>query len=133
MLGEPWSGGCTIIAGGECRIWFNNYQIYSFRYGELDKAVMKLIHVLEKLRTFPVPLWSRVCCESLIGRAIYYREFPAKILDIECKQGCVLIAAENMMRNFMPEPWAHEEETPDSELKVDLLSPQIHWFREESD
>jgi hypothetical protein len=130
LLGEPGRADCTIIAGGECRIWFNDYQIYSFRYVELYKAVLKLIQVLDRLRSFPVPLHSRHYCESLIGRPIYYREFPAKILDFDGEQGTVLITAENVVRNFMPEPWADEEETPESELKVDLLSPKIWWFRQ---
>lgn len=133
LLGDPRRADCKIIAGGECRIWLNDYQIYSFRYMELNKAVMRLVQVLDRLRNFPVPLTSRKSCESLVGRLIYYREFPAKILDIVGEQGVVLIAAENLASNFMPEPWAHEEEAADSEVKVDLLSPQIHWFREEPD
>ena len=133
LLGQPGSTECSIIAGGECRIFFNDYQIYSYRYINLDKAVLKLVQVLDRLRNFPAPLTGRRSCEALVGRLVYYREFPAKILDMDGKQGSVLIAAENVVRNFMPEPWAHEEETPDSELKIDLLSPQIYWFREELD
>jgi hypothetical protein len=133
LLGDPTRDNCTIIAGGECRIWFNDYQIYSFRYTELNKAIVKLLQVVDKLLHFPVPLTSRKACESLVGRLIYYREFPAKILDIDGELGLIVIAVVNDVRTFTPEPWAHEADTAGSGLKVDLLSGQIHWFRDEPD
>ena len=130
LLGEPGSTDCSIIAGSECRIWFNDYQVYSFRYVELYKAVLKVVQVLDRLRSFPVPLHNRHCCEALVGRPVYYREFPATILDFDGQQGTVLVAADNVTRTFLTEPWAEQEETPESELRVDLLSPKIWWFRQ---
>jgi hypothetical protein len=133
LVGEPGETECRIIAGGECRIFFNDCQVYAYRYVDLEKAILKLVQVLDQLRNFPTPLTGRGSFEALVGRLVYYREFPAKILHIDGEQGSVLIAAENVVRNFMPEPWAHEQETPESELKVDLLSPHIYWVREQPD
>lgn len=120
----------AIRAGGEVKIFFSDYQVYRYEFRETLSAVMRLVQVLDSLRSFPVPIWSRERIEThLLNRAVYYREFPALVTDFDGTRGDVLLVADNSEKLFIKEPWFEPEVKGFKVLREDLLSPYIHWHR----
>lgn len=132
----PGNGAQRIEAGGRVRICSDDYQIYNFRFTNLNSALFKVVQVLDSIKEFPVPLRNRKDCEDLISRPVYWREFPAIITDFDGAQGRVRVTADNPEKRFLHEPWEKEYlEQRDvgngfGDLWEDILSARIHWFRD---
>jgi hypothetical protein len=126
----------AISLNGECRIFFNENQVYRFKYIDMGVAITKLPAVLERLRRFPVPLSSRENIErEFTNRPVYYREMEAIVTEFDGKQGRVKLMPDNLWGRFEAEPWLADTSSPkDHEgeewVWEDILSPHIWWHRE---
>lgn len=116
---------------GTVKIFSDDYQVYGFKFTTFEGAISKLAKVRELLDRFPVSLGGRADCEILVGRKVYWREFPAIISDFDGERGRVRLTADNTEKCFVVAPWERDEK-PDHFAMVweDLLSPKIYWFRE---
>jgi len=125
-----------IEAGGECRIFFNDYQVYRIRYMDITVAIAKLPDVLQRLRQFPIRLSSREHIESgFTNRPVYYREMEAIVTDFDGTQGSVKLIPDLLWGKFVAEPWLvdaspRKEHDGHDWVLEDILSPRIWWFRE---
>ena len=65
---------------------------------------------------------------GIVGRKIYYLNYPAIITSLIKPQGCVMI-------NPDPAPWPKipwlQDDESSASLKVSILSPHIWWWRNE--
>ena len=125
----------AISLNGECRIFFNENQVYRFKYIDMGVAITKLPAVLERLRRFPVPLSSREHIErEFTNRPVYYREMEAIVTQFDGQQGRVKLIPDNLWGKFEVEPWLADTSSPkDHEgeewVLEDILSTHIWWHR----
>lgn len=116
---------------GSVRISVDDYQVYGFVFSNLAAALRRLEQVRERLDSLPVDIKGRAECELLVGRKVYWREFPAIISDFDGERGTVRLTADNEDKKFVVAPWEHDESPKHfSMVSEDLFSPKIHWFRD---
>jgi hypothetical protein len=129
------------LSGDEIRksvigsIFSDGKKVYEFFSREPDIALLRAYHLLQKLQSHESNWLSLDGRYALVGRKIYYHDQPATINAFIEDQGCVIIQSEP---SFAP-PRSNEEDELDYwsdwkrddhyEIKDDVLSPHIWWFR----
>jgi hypothetical protein len=119
-------------------ISLNNTNVYEFYSNNLEYAFNKAQDKIYKLKEIPLVLDD---LKSDIGRKIYYKSLPCKIANrfydgsLILNPDCNDNELENWWNNFT-EPWYNEndyeriEEYKNfGEIKVDILSEKIFWWR----
>ena len=119
----------------EYKIFASDYQVYVGHCFPWTFALLRLARILEHLFNFPVSIKSRAEIETnLIGRKVYWREWPAIVQDFDGLTGKVTLRPQPPSRTFISEPWDRElgagYTMTNGWIKEDLLSPKIYWFRE---
>ena len=66
--------------------------------------------------------------ERLVGRPIFYREKAAVIQNLLVDQGCLIVASANGMP-FPPPIHSERNDEHESAVKVEVLDPNIWWWR----
>jgi len=135
---NDWKGRDEVRGRTYAKILFNKEPVYEISWGTIAGILVKLQVVIPELLNLPALteyLRSKTLKneegESLIGRKVYYREHPGVITRFLGDQGCVIIEAD-------PWPWptpvwaAGDEDIyeNDDDIKDDILSPHIWWFRD---
>lgn len=119
-----------------CRIFFDDRQVYEFGGRRADYTLLKAREVITRLEELPVQLWLD-WDKELIGRKVWYREDPAIIARYINDQGAVILRADGCQ--FRPAAWQKndpeelammEADGEMEEIKDDILSPHIWWFRD---
>lgn len=119
-----------------CTIYFNDKPVYAFGAREAPAALLRARHIIGKLEDLPIHHWDKPE-EEIVGRKVFYRDDPAVITDFFADQGAIVLKADGC--SFRPPAWqqADEEEMAmraadgnDQEIKDDILSPHIWWFRD---
>lgn len=124
-LKTSWMSGDEVRKGGLWRVWLNGYEVYSGFTGDAFEALLTIRQKLHALMGLPVRLWKG---ESPEGRAVYYRDMPARITTWLPDQGCVVLVPDGEMA-FAPPAWSDDREAQQS-IKDDILSPHIWWWRD---
>lgn len=135
---ESHLSGDEVRKGGVCEIVINGLTCSSFFYRDIEWALLSARERLAKLHDHPIQIWDEDVRKSLIGRKVYYREFPAVVTMLIEDQGCVILEPDHPDRtHFPPCPWELED-AKDGDLvdmsendraKVELDSPHIWWWR----
>jgi hypothetical protein len=110
--------------GGSIKYLKDGIQVYEQFCREPEYAAQRIMETLPKLMDID---WDRI----KEGEKIYYDNVPATIGYIMLDQGCFMAKAIEGMRfpktgYLIDEGEDYEDPT---ELKVEILSPHIWWFR----
>ena len=120
-----------IEEGVNCKFFRNDFQVYRFTAPDMILAMLELPEKVRKLSQFPVRINNRKDVnDNVLGREIYYREMTAIVADFDGENGRVLMRAP-YPRGFLSEPWVDGSKSWNQDIWEDLLSPHIHWHREE--
>jgi hypothetical protein len=120
----------SIIADGE--------QIYEFNHRDPLEALLRARELLLQLMEHPSEVVTKDGRARLVGRKIYYREIPAVITRVILDQGEIIVEPKQGF-TFPPPVYAYEyedehdfdeDDEEDLSVKVDILTPNIWWFRE---
>jgi hypothetical protein len=125
-----WQESVSTVEG---RLFRGDFQVYRFAAPTMSIALARLSEISYKLSRFPVEITGRRDVnENMIGRPVYYREFKAIIADFDGERGRVKLRSDSPgVFGFPPEPWDGEDAERSQDVWEDLLSPTIHWHREE--
>lgn len=128
-----WSGQETAV---ECKLFRNDFQIYRFTAVNMAYAILRMSAVYLKILNFPIAINNRADVnEKIVGRSVYYREMPALVTMFDGERGMVSLRADGPITRttgaFLPEPWDDSGAHAPGDIWEDLLSPNIHWSREE--
>jgi hypothetical protein len=127
--------GNEVRKGGECQILINGRICDTFFYRDVYEALINARHRLQKIHDFPIHLWDDDDVRRLVGRKVYYRDFPAIITRFIDDQACVILSPDHPDRAVFP-PVPHEIEDGECDwgerqtVKEDIYSPNIWWWRE---
>jgi hypothetical protein len=121
----------------EAKFFRNNFQVYRFTAPSLLHACERIAEYHRKLMSLNVVVKINGRSDvdkNVLARPVYYREFPAIIADFDGEKGCVLVRSDTPgTLGFPVEPWDKDssKSSRDDNIWEDLLSPHIHWHREE--
>lgn len=120
-------------------IRFNNSEVYEFSTNNLDTAFSEAQNKIRQLSELPVELDNL----DIKGRKIYYKGMPA-IIHNRFVEGSLILSPDCDEKNIdgwwdgLVEPWFedynydHLDACQEAgEIKVDILSPHIYWFRDD--
>lgn len=118
--------GNDVRPGGSAGIFFNGVQVYEFFHRDACCAAIRCYSIVEQLKELPVSLWT----DEVVGRKIFYREVPAVVTRFIRDQGALIIQAHGEFK-FPPPVWRDEDDDGEDsvDVKEDVLSPHIWWFR----
>lgn len=129
FLKESGLSGNDVREGGTGLIFVGGVQVYEFFFRQIEGALLKARSIIAKLEDLPVQIWSEKDRERLVGRSVYYYNHPATISRLILDQGAVILKADPPP--FPSPPWREAGDDEDSDnVKDDILSPHIWWFRE---
>lgn len=122
----------------EAKFYRNDFQVYSFKAPTMRDALLRVGELYSRLKYIVNIRDRKDVHEDILGRAVYYREFPAIIADFDGEKGRVMLRSDfplpRINTGFPPEPWDGDEEPKCSQdIWEDLLSPKIHWHRSEAE
>jgi hypothetical protein len=137
---QRWEITQEVFGHIECRVYRDNFQVYRFEATDFPSLMMRMAAVTMKLATLPIKLHNRKDInEHIVGREIFYREFPAIITDFDGENGRVRVRSDYppsqsdpARYGFPPEPWDDPKGENSQDVWEDLLSPRIHWHRSEA-
>ena len=120
---------CTITCAGE--------QVYEFSCGWnlMPHKIMMTIEALKELPTIN-PITHRGFEDELIGKKVYFKDKPGIITHYFKKYGEIIIKADKESEDFGKACWMSDEDYSNMvqdegyEVKVDILSKDIWWFRD---
>lgn len=118
------------------RIICDGTQVYEFFHRDPASALLKAHHLLGVLSEHESGWLSADERMRLVGRKIYYHDVPSTITRLIEDQGCLMIAiepgAQPVIRGKDAEDVWEDWRTGDHyEVKDDVLSPHIWWWRDE--
>lgn len=125
-------GETEVLANGECWITRNGKKFYHVPARYLEYGLAKAQYVLTQLLE-ECPLWlaERNWKKNAIGRKVWYKNQPAKIIRI-LEDNELWIEPDGIDKFKRPvywDAWMEWEDYADG-LRVDLLSNDIYWFRD---
>lgn len=131
---ERWEISQTDGGAALVRCFRDDFQVYSFMMSGFITAAGVLGGKMHALHHLPVSIYNRSdVSREVIGRPVYYREIPATISDFDGERGMVRVRSDSAShKGFPPEPWEDQNAGSSQDIWEDLLSPKIHWHREES-
>jgi hypothetical protein len=116
----------------------NNTAVYEFDTNNLEFAFNKAQHLIYKLQELPITLDNLT---EDVGRNIFYKGLPCKVSSRSI-EGTMIINPDckdedlDDWWNSFADPWYDEhsnewleEWKSFGEMKVDILSEHIHWYR----
>lgn len=136
--------GNEVRKGGDCNIYFNRQQVYSFFFRDPLDAALEAREYVRKLRRHSAYQKGKKGkpFDSLVGSKVFYREVPAVVTDWLQDQGSIIIEAAPG-HNFSPPVWMMNSELDEIDdemdnwiadggpetVKTDLLDDNIWWYR----
>lgn len=135
-LKESELSGDEIRKGGSFKLFVDGECIYEGFCRSVEYGMKAAGRMVEELGDVCGGDWLRAKTrEKLIGRRVYYHDVPAVITSLIVDQGCVII---NAAEGHKLRPPVYEENPKDwlldheDGVKVEVTSPHIWWYREES-
>jgi hypothetical protein len=134
-----WKGRDEIRAGGEWTLLLNRQPIADGYFGEdVGAALRQVDRWIIELASHPA-LDHRIATpykEQLVGRKVWYERTPA-VVSMLTGDGCVMLRVVGA-EHFPPAVWEVEQAAEsgiepelDDEVKVELTSEKIWWWRRE--
>lgn len=113
-----------------CTIYRNDKEFMSFGTRDYEYASSKAQVLITKLQEHPINFTSKNYIKEIEGRKIWYREQKAIIERYIEGQNCIIISFED--GEYKEPEYLKEdiENLGELEIKEDLLSPHIWWFRD---
>lgn len=114
----------------------NGRDVYEIRCRDISYAFAKAQSLIVELSEHP---FDFVFPEKMIGRKVWYKDQPAKIGEhIMLDQGCIMLIYDGDIGAFQTkkpwhgedDKWCYEESHGAKEIKDEILSPSILWFRD---
>ena len=123
--------GSEVRKAGTCRITADGEQVFEFFYRDVPWALLRAHHLIGELTGSPSGWMVKEERDRLVGRPVFYREVPAVVRRLITDQGCLML--ETADGQPFPEP-VYDGGGPgcDNTVKVEVLSPNIWWFRRAS-
>lgn len=132
--------GNEVRKGGKCEILINGHVCGEFFYRDISEALISARTRLAKIHDHPIRIWDDDERRRLIGRKVYYRDFPAVVERLIEDQACVILRPDEPDRAVFPPPVYELEDARRGEgeidwserqtVKVEMDSPHIWWWRE---
>lgn len=122
----------SVECNGNCWITRNGKKFYHIPARYMDYGLAKAQHLLvQLLEECPLYLSERNWEEQAIGRKIWYHGQPAMIKRITSDNE-LWIVPDGIDEFKAPAHWGEDMDWSDyaDGLRVDLLSPNIYWFRD---
>lgn len=119
--------------GGQCKIYINDYLVYEFFYRDVQRAMIQATTKLDQIHEHSIQVWRKEDRDKLIGRKVYYREFPAKIERYVSSRACVVMVPDHHEGLPFPVPCFEKDEDyreDENEVLEDIYSPHIWWYRD---
>ena len=128
-LKESEMSGDEIRKGGECCIFADGVQVYSFFHRDPQYALLKAHGLIPTLAEHPSGIMVARDRDRLVGRKVFYERTPAVITSLILDQGCVIMKPDGCTE-LPPPVWAEDGDDDDRDhVKDDILSPRIWWHR----
>ena len=127
-LKESELSGNEIRKGGTAKILADGEVVFEFFFRDTQWALLHAHHVIGELREHSSGWLLAKERVKLIGRKVFYREHPAVITHLIVDQGCLILGPEG---DKFPRPVYADEDSyePEREIKIEVNSPHIWWFR----
>lgn len=127
---EKW-GETRITGSCIAEIFCNHKKVYEFPCRDIEYALAKTGVLLAEMREHPFDFADP---ESMLGRKVWYANQEAVIDSLYLDQGCVLFRKEDGTPFKLEKPWNKDDDIHDpwderNQVKDDILSPNIWWFR----
>lgn len=126
-------GKYAIEYGTRANIYFAGEKIYELRCS-WDLMPHKIMTIITELQEHPIPIVEIGYEEKeVIGRKVFFKDKPGIITRYIKNQGCVIIEPDGKVDKFGKPIWESDEEYEynfEGDVKVDILSSHIWWFRE---
>ena len=114
----------------------NLRKVYEFPFrNDMGYAMSKAQQLIVKMNEHPFRFGDP---EREIGRKIWYYRQPAIVKSLMLDQGCIMIEKDDPSDpGFdLSHPWDREDDivnewNGESEVKDDILTPNIWWFRDD--
>lgn len=131
--------GNEVRKGGNCEIYINNFLVETFFYRDVQWALLYAHSLIDKIHEHPIRLWDKKERDELVGRKVYWDNFPAKITSFIEDQACVILEPDNEDgENLFPLSPYEKEDLKEGQLvddeskytiKDSIYSPHIWWWR----
>jgi hypothetical protein len=128
-LKDSYLSGSEVRKGGSGKILADGEVVFEFFSRDPMHALLKAHHLIGALSEHSSGWLSKRERERLIGRAVYYREVPAVIQRVILDQGCLILATVDG-QPFPAPVWRDEDDERETTVKVEVLDPNIWWFRD---
>lgn len=122
-----------VSKSGYVEIKCNLRMVYRFNCRDLDYACVHAQHIIHTMQEHPFCFWEP---DSEIGRKVYYHNQPAIVSGLYLDQGEIYLTYDGDKNGFdMTHPWDGETDWPvsswngEKEVRDDILTPSIWWFR----
>lgn len=119
------------------KIFVDGIQVYEVSGREVASTLLRIHHLIIKIGEHSSHWFSAEERKNMIGRKIWYHDQPATIIRTIDDQGAIIIATEP---GFKPprssedpdeyDYWDDWKEGDHYEVKDDVLSPHIWWWRD---
>lgn len=124
--------GDEIRKGGSGQITADGEVVWEFFFRDVQWALLEAHRLIGQLSEHSSGWLSKSERDSLVGRAVFYREVPAVIQRVLVDQGCLIIASADG-KPFPPPVYAEDDDDDDDDneptVKTSVLDPNIWWFR----
>lgn len=111
--------------------------VYEFSHREPAEALLRAYRLLTVLQEHESGWLDAGLRAKLVGRKIYYHDFPAIITSLIEDQGCIIISCDppagaRLRGKPVEEQWEYYRMrgVGGYHIKDDVLSPHIWWFRD---
>lgn len=139
---NSWKGRDEVRGLTIAKVRFNDVPVWVSEARDVPTLLLKLHNEITELLNLNPLIWHLEHCDGamattandeakrfgIVGRKIYYLNYPAIITSLIKPQGCVMINPDPAP--WPKIPWRQDDESNDS-LKVSILSPHIWWWRDE--
>lgn len=137
---NDWKGRDEIRKEGQWRITFNEKVVYGgYVNRDVLESLLTIRRTIQQLESLPIDWRQDDYVQQIEGRKVYYKTTPATLYHWMPDQGCVMVRALPGTK-FPRSPYDidRDPESPEhdyseeysTETKIELLSPDIWWYRD---
>lgn len=121
--------GDQVRKGGSGKITADGEVVFEFFFRDIQYALQRAGQLIMTLSEHSSNWLLKSERETLVGRAVYYREIPAVIQSVILDQGCIMVRTADG-KPFPAPIYDQDDDERENEVKVEVLDPNIWWYRE---
>lgn len=122
--------GDEVRKGGTCVILADREPVFEFFFRDVQYALLRAHRLIGDLMEHSSNVMTKDGRAKLVGRKVCYRGHPAVIERLILDQGCVILKSADDKPFPRPVYCSDEDYEAETEIKDEILSPHIWWFRE---